>query len=1791
MKKSLLALLLGLSLAAVSAQGSKYEDVLTQKKTGARTLEVLPGASAYVYQQGCSTSASGVGTTIAVFTCATLQVGDTIELAGQVSTILTVPSTTSITVSASMTWSKNARILRTSAPAAVAEDRGLTSTLTQPLTADSEGKIRFYTPVPYFDLKVVYGSSTGIVPDARGASGAGTDISDFDADADGVIDLAEALATPGLVAVTSVYSPSSTLPAASSFPGYLFRTKDTNQPEVWKLSTRTAAGIYEWLDVAYGRAGTEIGYPVYSVDQATAPTLTTACPTGYKPILEVRETGQHIACLAGVWTELDVGTGESVIDPTGAVGGDALVYNNSTGKFEPETLPGGGDVLYSVVDLNSDGVIDLAEALEVNPAPCSGGQFVSDIAADGTLTCSTPPSDTSVRMAATYADAGTGANGSEWTGWEDALAAGSTVVLQAGEFQVGVDGFGALPNGVRVLCREGAVIEWPPSRTAGASMFTVAAGQTAEFQGCSFQPGRTVDAANGHADGQGQYFLLGGSESTTTATLRIVGNTFGPGVISASGLDWKHIQIQGAADLVFQGNRVDFANQAIYLVYGSSNPAWTVRLQVRDNLFAYTDAKSPTDEPWFPILGDATSGTQTNVVTVMDSTFSGNVVSGNSGKIIALSTKLLNFAMANNVISGSKVDVIFSNTVRDTANTIVSENVTVEGNTCSSTAPSVCNISIGEATGATISGNRLVMNTSGAAHNAISFGNGTGATSSGAVISGNSIEYVLRATQDYSAIAVDKANDVVLRGNLVINGPRAGIGIGDLTGNSAARVSASNNLFVNRTNDTDKLTLGVIRFWNNSCTTCSFLNNEVYDVGGATPMFTAPTTVPSVFSVGNFGGALGTARYRLGPQEMSLGGDLVTLKRNDLQTANPYTIEVPRDAPTSWSPNADSVLMYRRRDADYFWEAPVVYEADSGVIWPTTPGTDTSATTTNSAYAANSYTDLYSETAVLDPNVGAHTWSWPAGTNTGRLRVWWNASDGSGPLFNCTNSVISVQQSTNAGGAWTNLITPITCVDDSCSAAGAGATQFVEGPLIAPIDLVNLRFRVQINAAASTGDCRVRVNTVQFAIAPQWTVGAATRIRDQDRVYPIDWEFGRGVVEDISLWFWTGSNGPRILWRDTTGTANDCFEFDHDAIGGDGTRFCEDTKVRGVTDFYMGTGAAGDFSIFFDDDNTDARLWWDDNPGVVELNNSGLNVDGAVDSDGAISGVAFNADQNATTGHMLCLMEGADDGSEQVCDKVLDAGLTLGGANTGGGYSGGICSRHTSGRIPDACVGDGVDDGGAGATAGAAGDVQYSADGAGAHGAEAALHYNEGTDTLSVPNLSVTNFTPNTSATELDLLDGGLGLSELTPSIGKNDNSCSDGNPVGDLFFDTTDGRVELCAWTSPAGVPPVVIGANTLGQDLAANPAYPADAVWLCPAGLCFEGTANAIEGKLTWAPTTSDRTITLPDATGNVVVDAASSLTSASLLSMVTDETGTGVSVFGTSPTIATPSLTGKVDSNNVAVDDDDCTGEQGLWWYDTTDSAFELCNANSGTPATVSAGGAPTSAQYWTAAADGTLSAEVVVNNEATLQTAIGSVDLSVVSGTETLTNKTVDVEGTGNAITTVDKTWYPAAGCNNATAAPFFDLPTTSAAAAACITGTNTQKGVLDYDTTTEEGAQFTAMLPSDWTGAVDVTYKWLAAATTGSVAWCAQIICVADAETDDPAFPAQSTSNCVSDAAKGTTLQTNDAADTGVTITGCAAGELAHFRISRDPDASSTLTDDMTGDARLIGVMVTMRRAQ
>jgi hypothetical protein len=193
----------------------------------------------------------------------------------------------------------------------------------------------------------------------------------------------------------------------------------------------------------------------------------------------------------------------------------------------------------------------------------------------------------------------------------------------------------------------------------------------------------------------------------------------------------------------------------------------------------------------------------------------------------------------------------------------------------------------------------------------------------------------------------------------------------------------------------------------------------------------------------------------------------------------------------------------------------------------------------------------------------------------------------------------------------------------------------------------------------------------------------------------------------------------------------------------------------------------------------------------------------------------------------------------------------------------------------------------------------------------------------------------------------------------------------------------------------------------------------------------------------------------------------------------------------------------------------------------------------------------------------------------------------SETTTFTNKTLDAEGTGNTITIPAKVWLPGAGCNNATASPFWDLPASTPAVAACVTGSNIQKGVLQYaDTSGGFSAQNTIILPADFSGAIDARIIWRTSATSGNAKFSLSTICtdVAASATDDPSF---NTASTVTTAAPGTTLRVQTSAITGVTATGCSAGNLLHVKLFRDGNDGS---DTLGASLDVIGVELTLRRA-
>ena len=118
--------------------------------------------------------------------------------------------------------------------------------------------------------------------------------------------------------------------------------------------------------------------------------------------------------------------------------------------------------------------------------------------------------------------------------------------------------------------------------------------------------------------------------------------------------------------------------------------------------------------------------------------------------------------------------------------------------------------------------------------------------------------------------------------------------------------------------------------------------------------------------------------------------------------------------------------------------------------------------------------------------------------------------------------------------------------------------------------------------------------------------------------------------------------------------------------------------------------------------------------------------------------------------------------------------------------------------------------------------------------------------------------------------------------------------------------------------------GTQTLTNKTLTNPTITGlsiSGVNVSDSSIVFEGaTADAHETTLTVTDPTADRTVTIPDATGTVVLaDLAQTLTnktinlanntltttSAQLATAISDETGTGVVVFSNTPTLVTPVL----------------------------------------------------------------------------------------------------------------------------------------------------------------------------------------------------------------------------------------------------------------------------------------------
>lgn len=196
----------------------------------------------------------------------------------------------------------------------------------------------------------------------------------------------------------------------------------------------------------------------------------------------------------------------------------------------------------------------------------------------------------------------------------------------------------------------------------------------------------------------------------------------------------------------------------------------------------------------------------------------------------------------------------------------------------------------------------------------------------------------------------------------------------------------------------------------------------------------------------------------------------------------------------------------------------------------------------------------------------------------------------------------------------------------------------------------------------------------------------------------------------------------------------------------------------------------------------------------------------------------------------------------------------------------------------------------------------------------------------------------------------------------------------------------------------------------------------------------------------------------------------------------------------------------------------------------------------------------------------------------------------SNTQTLTNKTYDVEGTGNAFTDVETFTIQAAGCSNTTAAPGLDLGTANTPAASCAGTSPHRFGYLDFaDGATDLEAVTHWKLPTGWTGNIDISLYWACSAatcSTNNMIWGLQTACIANGEAWDA--PTYNTVQDVTDAGLATLHQRNEATQSAVTTTGCAAGETVFLKVIR---RLSQAGDTFAGTAGLLEIEVTQRRTK
>lgn len=275
------------------------------------------------------------------------------------------------------------------------------------------------------------------------------------------------------------------------------------------------------------------------------------------------------------------------------------------------------------------------------------------------------------------------------------------------------------------------------------------------------------------------------------------------------------------------------------------------------------------------------------------------------------------------------------------------------------------------------------------------------------------------------------------------------------------------------------------------------------------------------------------------------------------------------------------------------------------------------------------------------------------------------------------------------------------------------------------------------------------------------------------------------------------------------------------------------------------------------------------------------------------------------------------------------------------------------------------------------------------------------------------------------LYGDGSGLTNLPSTSG----GWSDGG--ANVYTSTTTDTVGI-GTTGASATLEVVKQSGTKPFMISATATGDGDYLIINSSGVVGIGTTSprgTTTGTLDLGPTGTLYTQTITGPTGPTILGTGGNvgigtITAGSLVTI--GSTGQASFTSAGVATLPTPNLTGKIDINNTSVSDDDCSGEQGLFWYDSTDSAFEFCKANSGIPFRL---GQPTPPAQQVIAAGNTITADAC----GTIKD-IGADGAVTTSTTNTFTAPTSDLNGccmyvvntSANAITLDNNSLFYSAG---------------------------------------------------------------------------------------------------------------------------------------------------------------------